>query len=281
VNFTGSPTGHFYYATSSVSTLNLPQNQPTTLTIKADIGAIGAGSPGSDGHKVIISLADAQGVGASSGTSVHSGASSASTGVTMFHTFPTVATAGPTSGSLLSGTQTLEEFTISANSTGGVGIDQLAINVATSTGSAVSGTTTVGTLDVYAYTDSGYSIGAPGFSSGLLGTVSSLLNGGTNKLVISPLLEIPAGATYYFKVTGSITETNGSGNFSGTVQTYLTGDSTDLTPVMSQAGSITGANTFIWSPNATTTVTTSANDWTDGTNVSGLPSTGLSVVTLH
>ena len=289
VIFTGSPiagagTSNYYYATTSVASLNLPQNVQTTLTIKADIASIGAGQSAMDGHKVVINLNDARGTGASSGSQVDSGVGAASqTGVNIYRTFPTVAAAGVSSGTLLGGTQTLTQFTVTANAAGPVGLDQLGINIATSTASVANGTTSVSSVNVYAYTDAGYSVAAPGTSSGLVGTIANPATSGNNIVTFSgngTPVEIPAGSTYYFKVTGTVTQVAGSSATHGTVQTYLAGDNTNLAPVMKTVAQETTATAnFVWSPNSTTTQPVSAVDWSNGYGVTGLPSSGITPVT--
>ncbi len=267
VIFTGSPVGHYYYATSSVAGLNIPQNQQTVLTIKADISQIGAGQAGTDGHEVLVNVADAQGSGASSGTTVHSGplAASAQTGVAIFRTTPTVALSsylpsnGVADGRLIA-------FTITAGSNGPVGINQLTFNISTSS------IMTLSNLNLYAYTDSGFSQAAGGTVSGIAGSTSY---NGTTQFATSTMstpLEIAAGSTEYFLLKGTVSPTGTSYN----IATTLMGDSANLAPLMySTTGIQAISSRMIWSPNATTTALTTTNDWTNSYGVTGLSQSGL------
>ena len=90
-------------------------------------------------------------------------------------------------------------------------------------------------------------------------------------------LQIPAGVSRYFDVTGTI-----AGATSGaSVSTQVEGDAAypqlatlmvSYLTVENDAGS---HNDFIWSPNATTTTVISVVDWAIGYGVSGLPSSQL------
>jgi len=272
VIFTGSPAANgYYYATSTLSSsLNLPQNQQTILTIKADINQIGAGQAAMDGHKVLINLADANGSGASSGATVDSGplAASAQNGVAIFRSVPTVALSSylPTNG-IADGR--LIAFTITAGSNGPIGINQLNFSISTSS------INTLSNLNLYAYTDSGFSQAAGGTVSGIAGFTN--YNGAANTAVtyMSPTpLEIPAGTTEYFILKATVSP-SGSGN-SYNIATTLLGDSTNLAPVMYSTSTIaTFTPKFVWSPNATTTASVTTNDWTNGFSVSGLSQSGL------
>jgi len=264
VLFTGSPVNGYYYATSSIASLNLPQNQQTVLTIKADIAQIGAGQAGTDGHQVLINVADAQGVGASSGTTVHSGPLAATqTGVAVFRSTPTIALSsylpsnGVSDGRLIA-------FTVTAGSNGPVGIYKLSFT--TSTSSA-----TVSAPSMYVYSDSGFSQPAGGTNGGIGGSTSE-----TNNAIVTTFntsagpLEIPAGSTWYFLLKGTVSASQTTYN----VATTLSGDSVNPGASMFVA-SATSAPSVIWSPNATTTAISSANDWTNAYGVSGLSSIGI------
>lgn len=290
VLFTGSPvavgSNNYYYATSTLATsINLPQNVGTLLTIKADISQIGPGSAGTDGHEIKIDLADANGTGVSSGASVDSGATASSVaGVGIFRSYPTFATAGSLSSTLLGTVSgaTLYQFSVTANSNNSISIDKFSVNVGTSSASTANGTTSVNNLKMYAYTDSGFSQTVSGFSNGLINTpVTNLLNTGTTTVTATSPVVIPQGTTYYFKVVGDVTQQAGTNGTHGSVQTYLAGDSVNLAPAMYNVSALSGYN-LVWSPNATTTSAqnVSANDWTNGYGLIGLPSTGMQATTL-
>jgi len=290
------------FATSTLtSTVTIPANGFKTLTVKGDLSGISLSSAGTEGALLQVDYdnGDSTGtraIGASSGATINrtSSADSAAAGVRVFKSFPVVQKLAAPSLTLVpqNGSE-LFRFQVTANLAGDVGVQQFTINVATSTGSAANGTTTVGNLKIYAYTDAALSQGVPGFTSGLISNTftGGIVSNGNSKMVVDQSsqtkLEIPAGSTYYFKVVGDVAQTAGSTNSAGTVTTKLTGDSDypDLanTILMSTASAIDGDahnSAFVWSPNATTTSSTSANDWTNGYGVSGLPSNGLDATTL-
>ncbi|KKW37850.1 MAG: hypothetical protein UY86_C0003G0072 [Candidatus Adlerbacteria bacterium GW2011_GWB1_54_7] len=160
--------------------------------------------------------------------------------------------------------------------------------MATSANSAVTGTTSVENLDIYAYTDSAMSQAVSGYTDGLVfdGTDGQII-AGDNSAVLSSVLQVPAGSTYYFKVVLDVALTAGTGTFSGSLTTKLVGDAAYPHlggPLTAKAATVDGNgggnDDFIWSPNATTTSTAHNLDWTNGYGISGLPSAGLSGQTL-
>jgi hypothetical protein len=291
VMFTGAAAANGnYYATTSVSSLNLPQNVQTALTIKVNLANVGPGQSGTDGHIVQVYLADAEGTGASSGGQVDSGPSSASAGLGLYRTFPTLATVSSNSGSLVAATgQTLYEFSITPSAGGqGISLYQIGVSIATSSPGAVNGTTTVSNLKLYAFTGSNFS-GAISNSTngGEVGTFGAgATNSGTNKITMNTLasgnvLQLSAGSTYYFQVVGDVAQSAGSSGTHGYVQTSVTGgDSQNVTYPFMKAASASVGN-FVWSPNATTSpALVATDDWTNGYGLPGLPTTGTSATTL-
>jgi hypothetical protein len=267
------------------TSINLPQNVQTLLTIKADVSGIGPGSAGMDGHVVKVDLADANGSGVSSGAAVDSGpvSSGSVNGVGIFRSYPTLASVTiPTT--LVAGTETLDEFSVTANANNSISLDKFNVNIATSSYTSANGSTNVNGLIVYAYTDSGFSQPVSGFSNGQLNTsITNLISSGATTVTVnngSGPLVISQGTTYYFKVVGTIAQVGGSNGDHGSVQTYIAGDGTaPVYPFMFPVGTVNG--TFIWSPNATTTPSSvNTNDWTSGYGVVGLPSTGMQATTL-
>jgi hypothetical protein len=100
-------------------------------------------------------------------------------------------------------------------------------------------------------------------------------------------LQVPAGATYYFRVIGDITMV-GSPTGASAV-TNIQGDS--AYPLLYEAttfqlASSTNATAFgthddfIWSPNSTTTNDTDENAWTNGYYVPGLGADNMDATTL-
>jgi hypothetical protein len=197
-------------------------------------------------------------------------------------TFPSITvTSNPLNGTLVNGSQTLEQFSVSAGANGSIGLDQLGVNVAISSPSTLNGTTSVSNLNLYAYTDPGYSMPAPGFSNGLVGNISSQITTNViNLFTFSSPVEIPAGTTYYFKLTGAVMQVTGTNATHGAVQTYLAGDSSNLAPNMYTASGLSNDN-FVWSPNANGASTASTQDWTNGYGLPGLPATGSTATNLN
>jgi hypothetical protein len=215
----------------------------------------------------------------------------------MFRDYPTFAKISLSTSEKILATGTtlpLYKFSITANpATGnGVGAHVFNIYIATSSASSVGGTTTVTNLKIYAYTDSSFSTPIGGnWVSGkiydLTDCVVSNSGGGlvsgsdtvatTSVSTTATVLQIPAGQTYYFKVTGDITFTSGTSP-SGWVRTYVDGDAAYpiyATPALMGTANLTSTKKFIWSPNATTSAPVYNTDWTDGYYVPGLPSTGM------
>ncbi|KKW19240.1 MAG: hypothetical protein UY63_C0017G0017 [Parcubacteria group bacterium GW2011_GWA2_51_10] len=309
---TATFSGSDRYATSTIasgSTVVIPSNGFKTLTVKGDLADIGTGQPGDSGVLIQVDYDQESSVsaggcstrayGQSSGAQVCSTTTSdtAVSGVRMFRSYPTIAQLNSPSTTLVGGTNIeLLRFSITASGNMGqadlgIQLSEITINAASSTGSSVSGTTTVENFDVYAFTDSGMSQGVPGFTNGLIydGT-DGVGPTGDNEFELSSVLDIPNGTTYYFKVVADVTLTAGTGTFSGFITAKLVGDSDypSLSTLMSDEATIdalSAGDNFIWSPNSTTTESTSALaraklDWASGYGVPGLPSTGTAGWTL-
>lgn len=282
-----------FTGTTGTSTLTsdfiVPKDGDKLLTMKADLAKIGASESGSNGAVIAIDMVagNAQGTGASSGTTIDStSGATAFSGARMFRSYPVFAKLSVPSTTLVTGTMDLYRFSVTANpSTGnGIGLHTLNLNIATSSGSNVSGTTTVTSADIYAYTDSSFSNPVSGFTSGKITTsadLTALKNSGDNIAALSSILQIPAGSTYYFRVVATVTLTAGSGTFSGSVSTKVSGDTSysALANLMGIPADVTtGGGKLIWSPNATTTSSATHRDWTNGYGVSGL--TNIDTVTI-
>lgn len=279
-------TGTNRYATSTLTqNVIVPANGYKTLTLKGDLSAIGTGQPGHQGSLIQVDYDgnDSMGtraIGQSSGSVINAYPVGDTTfaGVRVFKSFPTFARLSVPSTTLASGTNTIYRFSVTSNSSGGISINELTINLATSSINALAN------LNVYAYTDSGFSSPVSGFSNGLLTGSIAVPTVGNNEYDLgTDELAIPAGTTYYFevKVDATITATTGTSQ----ITTKIVGDSAFPTPtatLMSTADTIEGLanDNFIWSPNATTTSQTTHADWTNGYGVLGLPATYTDAVTL-
>jgi hypothetical protein len=282
-------TGGSLSATSTLSGtgLLLPANTDTIVTVKGNLALVGVSNTGIEGDLIKVNPANAEGNGVSSGKTIDSGMVTVGSvsGVRLYKSFPLVAAgpAAPTNPN--GGSQVLKRFSIAANSAGQIGINQLAISLATSSARVTN-------LQLHAYTDSGYSqyANVPGSTSGQFGVTDGVTapNGSTaytsNTLTSNPTLyfvaqsapfEIGANSTVYFTLTGDVAPVSNANNW--TISTSLLGDATQVA-VTNVAALATGSYNFVWSPNATSTSATTgvgSGDWTNGAGVSGLPSTGL------
>ncbi len=266
---TATFTGNATTATSTLLTnFALTKDVDTKLTVKADLADIGTSAPGTNGDLVKVDVADFEGTGVSSGSTIRGGSTAGLTavsGVRLLNTYPTIAQVSLASGAGSAAAGKFIRFSVTANAAGDVGIARFTFSVATSSGVTISG------LGLYAYTDSGFSTPVSGQGSGgLIGaTITATSTSNVQLGVSSPSapLEVPAGQTYYFELRGSV-----GGTVSGSsITTTLLGDASYATLA---ATSSLGQN-FIWSPNATTTSLATHADWTDGAAVVGLPSGGL------
>ncbi len=287
------------YATSTLTTnFVIPKDGINVMTIKGDLATIGTSQVGTQGSLLKVNFdgdyaASTQGVGAQSGTTISTASTSDTEvdGVRVFRAYPEFAKIDISNTTLISSTDvSLYKFSITAKdsdgNSDGIGLNQITVNVATSTASTVSGTTTVKNLKVYAYTDSSFSSTVSGYSNGLLADAAATLVDGINEVEFDSALNIPAGSTYYFKVVGDTTLIAGTGTFSGSVTTKVLGDSAYpafATALMGTEANIDdndANNNFIWSPHATTTSLITNIDWTNGYSVDGLPSDGSTATTI-
>ena len=286
-------TGNSRNATSTLSgTFQIPKDGDKVLTIKADLGNVGTGLATSSSGALIAVDYDGtdttgtQGTGVDSGTTISQGSSSdtAMSGVRVMKSYPTVAkqTSGLSSTLIAQSGIDLYRFSITANTAGDIGLNELTINVATSSASTANGTTSVTNLLVKAYTDSGFSnvVGGSYTAGQVVDTIAGLVSSGDNVAALSSPLTIPAGQTYYFKVVGDVAQVAGTTGSAGTVTTKISGDAAypALAALMGQYA--TGLGNFVWSPLSTTTAATANLDWTNGYQITGLPSGGTDSFTL-
>lgn len=274
--FTGSGT----VATSTfTSPVVLTKDVDKQLTIKLDLADVGTSQAVTfSGHLVAVDFLNAEGVGASSGSTLFPTGSTAVSGTRVMKSFPTFALdtlsgTGVNDGKLL-------RFKVTADAKGPVGITEFNVNLATTTLSVTN-------VNIYGFTDSGYSTPISGVSSnGQLEASDNTVpaNGNVEVAVqtsaaVATVIQVPAGETRYFEVRGSV-----SGATSGaSATTKLLGDSSFATsaassnstnPLSSTTGNL-GTASFIWSPNTTTTASRNSQDWANGFGVLGLPSGGL------
>lgn len=284
--FNGSNT----FATSTLlgNGLLLPKDADKTLTIKADLATIGTSLSGTqgalavidyDGGSASIGTNGTYAVGNSSGSTISSGSSSdtAMDGVRIFRSFPTLAKASAPTNTLSVGSAALLRFTITADAKGDVGVYKITLKVATTS-------TNVTSINIFGYTDSGYSTPVSGVTSGGQLMASSANADGSgfvevyvqNALSTANPLQIPAGTTRYFEVRGTVS----AADVGDSVLTQVEGDAGYVSMATALMASVATAEAdsnddFIWSPNATGTATTSANDWANGFGLIGLPSSNM------
>jgi len=274
--FTGSGT----VATSTFSSpVVLSKDVDKSLTVKLDLADVGTSQAVTfSGHLIAVDFLNAEGVGASSGSTLFPTGSTAVSGTRVMKSFPTfsldtLSGTGVNDGKLL-------RFKVTADAKGPVGITEFNVNLATTTLSVTN-------VNIYGFSDSGYSTPISGVSSnGQLEASDNTVpaNGNVEVAVqtsaaVATVLQVPAGETRYFEVRGSV-----SGATSGaSATTKLLGDSSFATsaassnstnPLSSTTGNL-GTASFIWSPNTTTTASRNSQDWANGFGVLGLPSGGL------
>ena len=263
---------------TAFSNFTIPRDSSRLLTIKGDLAAIGVGQPGRAGDLVRVNItSDTYGIGVSSGSSIQLGSSGEqSAGVRVFRTVPTVARITPSSSTLIAQVGfTLYQFSIKADAANDLSIYQVTPVIGVSSPSSANGSVSVSNLKIYAYTDSSFSSGVPGFTDGQVAAISTVSNG-RNAVVLSSPLTIPKGQTYYFNIRADVTQTPGNAGSSGSVTTNLAGDTSYAADTATQISS----SSFVWSPNDLNMSAPSDRDWTNGFGVSGLPSGGTDSFTL-
>jgi len=298
--FAGSNT----WATSTLSTsVTIPKDGVKVLTVKGDVADIGTSQPGTEGHLVAVDYDNGgdgtgtSGTGQSSGSTINrtSTANSASSGIRIFNTYPTLAKLSVPSNTLSNGNKSLLRWSVTAAPQGPVGIAQFTVVMATTTAKVIN-------VDVFCFTDSAFSTPCSGLSTdgGFLNTDYFAATGATNNWVdsdtqtafwpetsaaASTTVQVPAGSTRYFEVRGTVSLSAAGAS----VSTQLEGDSTYPVNLGSSAegpldmgfgfSTVRGDthDDFIWSPNATTTAGVETNrDWTNGYGVLGLPGSNMS-----
>lgn len=245
-----------------LSNVLVPKDTDKVLTIKGDLSPIGTGETVTvSGHLVQVDFLSGQGVGTTSGTVVNASGATAVAGVRVMKSFPIISLDSVPAGAGLADGR-LMRFKVTADSHGPIGLGGLALAVFPNSAS-------LGVIDIklYAFEDSSYSTPASGVSYD--GMVPATNAGSWWPAPASPI-QVPAGATRYFEVRGTV-----SGVTSGSaVTTMLLGDSAysgiGIYSIQKEKGY------FVWSPNSVSQSVKSDNDWTNGYGISGLPAAGLS-----
>ncbi|MES2088044.1 MAG: peptidoglycan-binding domain-containing protein [Patescibacteria group bacterium] len=288
-------TGGNSFATSTLNTpVHLLRDTDKVLTVKADLANIGTSQAVTmSGHLINIDIdtndtAGTYGTGVGSGVRVNSTGSTsiASTGIRVFKSYPSFAQDTITASGLGANLPLLR-FKVTADTKGSVNIAKFLLSLSTSS-------VTISGVNIFAFTDSGYSQPLSGVNSGgqLMSTAVSTGAGGSSygAIAIYPqtvagattTIQVASGNTMYFEVRASTVTTSGT---SYNVVTTLKGDTGYplvsntyfmSTVAGSDAGSNSALNSLIWSPNSTTTPSVNDVDWTNGYALPGLPSNGIS-----
>ena len=319
------------FATGTITAFTVPKDDAKILTVKGVINTIGTNQPARSGHRVIVDWDQGAGsdntnsgtyaVGVESSTNVYAArgdSDTASGGVRITRAYPTVNTSFTLPNTTLTdGEKSLYRFSVTAPAgTNGVALYKFGFNVATTNLNL-----NVTSFRVFGYSDSSFSQSAYGVDgqlnsgstfyttdngrdaiSAVKSTTSDYyiyFNPGAPTSATQEAITVPAGATRYFELKGTVAGTGATRS----VNTRLLGDTTfvdhattdDFTlatygfarsadgvdfGVFIEGGSngfVTDNNRFIWSDNATTThsgTATGARDWFNGAFVPGLPSGG-------
>ena len=264
--------GTSFATTTITQKVIIPPNAPKTITVKADLSAIGVGQPGMSGQLVKVDYDNGdstgtRGIGQTTGLTINrtSTADTRSAGVRTYRSYPTIGTSPLPTGKLANGTMQLYAFYAQAERVGDAGIQKITAGVTVSPPSEVGGTVTVSNLKLYAYTASGVPV--PGYTDGQVAPTLPAPVSGKAPFVMSFPLQIPAGQMYYFKIFGDVQIKSGSGTPSAYITVKLLPDTratSTMLPYTSRLGN------FAWSPNSTTTSTLAHADWTNGFGVPGL-----------
>ncbi len=314
--------GRNYQASSTITgVFTVPKDGSKILTAKADFAAQGTSLAGTPGVFILIdwdnASADAtkaRGIASSQTILRTNGTTTASAGVRVVKSVPTLELVALPSAKLIASRVDLFRFKITASSAGDVGIAKLTFRVATS--SATQQKDMVDNLNVYVYTDSGFSTTASGIqadgaflatSVDLTGVADNAGSGtswasGSTDIEFWPAttgaasttVSIPAGQTRYFALKADALTAGTQFN----VSTQLQGDSkfaSDLATgaCCTSAGwphavasstylatttylKVQADNDFIWTPYSTTTVQgTASNHLTNNDFMNGLGVPGV------
>jgi hypothetical protein len=257
--FTGSNTS----ATSTLSTpVTLVRDTDVTLTLKADLATISSSGSGTAGQLVKVDPLNAEGIGASSGSTIQVGATAGVAGFRTYRSFPKVALVSLGSTGMADGL--LIRFSVTADAAGAVGMESFGFTLATTTASITN-------IGLYGYTNSSFSSPISGQgTSGQIGSTVASTGAAEFKIgASSNAVQVPAGSTYYFELRGSV-----SGATTGaSVVTTLAGDT--AAAAIAQAAAATSSDSFVWAGNSTTTSGFYHADWANGYGIDGLPASGL------
>ena len=298
------------YATSStITNFRIPRDGTKVLIVKGDIASISNSGPmtfSGDLLKVDYD-GDNEGLNGNYATGVSSGSTvtpasndTGSNGVRIFESFPTFEKVN-ISSTLINGEQSVLRWKVTANSAGDVGVAQFTLRIATTSANADS-------LQLYAFTDSSFSIPAyTGVNSSgqLMANAMDLTTTGVSTTAgewvgissetdielgvetsagATTTMQVPAGTTRYFEARVTMSNVDATGD---SISVQLQGDAafpvTHQNTIGSQSGDMSSFagvagvtnDDFVWTPNSTTTVDITANDFTNGFGLLGLSSSNM------
>jgi hypothetical protein len=220
----------------------------------------------------------------------------------MFQSFPTFAKVALSTNTLANGERSLLRFSVTADdSVAGRGIQVYKFTLRFATTTAI-----LASPNIFAYTDSGFSIPVSGLTSD--GSMESTAPNMTTEWAssstdvavyantstgASTTIQIPDGGTRYFEVRGTIsnsaagasisTQLQGDANFPA-ILALMSSTTANIQDSMIDGGAsnkLSSVNDdFLWSPNATTTADLDSDDWTNGFGLIGLPSANMTAEVL-
>lgn len=267
--FVSSNTQAFDLPTSGTGSFIVPKNESKDLTVKAKFASIGTGLAGNSGKFIKLATTttatDNKALGTQSGTSANIlGSAGTTTGAKYFRSLPTVAKQSLASTKLGNGTKELYRFSVTADDAGDIAIFKFSFTYATTSADTASWAVTeveTGKVVRSSIANSGDT------GAGLVeATVNSSSYG-------ADFITIPAGQTYTYKLTATVTNAATSGD---SIQVYLNGDENaallasgkhmdDTTAVDGQT-----EDDFIWSPISSGTTALATEDWINGYKVPGI-----------
>ncbi|MEK7088262.1 MAG: peptidoglycan-binding protein [Patescibacteria group bacterium] len=305
--------GNFTATSTLTSNFVVPKDGYKVVTVKVDTALQGVSQSGTPGNFLAIDYdatmrASTKGVGLSSGstTDPNSASDSASNGIRVFRSIPTLALVDlPNNGRLTGARPDLMRFKITASPTGDIGIYRFTFRLSTSSG------ITINNLNVYAFEDSSFSTPISGVQTDGSLALNSLSTtgltdantksqdyeiGAATAANASTTVVVPAGLTRYFVLRGDTSSLGSTYSVSSQLQgdadfnnipidTSVIINNATTTYLASTTGTdLYGNDDFIWRPFSTSTTqaagaSNAANDYADGYGVPGLPTTNTTAQT--
>lgn len=239
----------------------IPKNAEKVIQVRADVGPIGVAEAVSvSGDFIQLNFGNAWAKSGITGADVSPTGTAEVAGIRVMKSFPIISLDSIPGTALADGR--LIRFKVSADSKGAVGLGKMLFRINAS-GASVSN------VRLHAFSDASYSSPVPGNEA----DGGMLMNnvGNISIAVPSNPVQIPAGATRYFELRGSVSGV-GAG---ASVTTTLLSDQSASFPQVGSTLREKDVN-FVWSPNSVSTAGYGNTDWFNGFGVPGLPLSGLS-----